>query len=582
LTQAAAQAQLQAVWQQYTATGAGLPPAGFDPNPATERIVVADGSSGIAGISGERKTSLQLLAAILGMLLLMGCVNVGCLLMARTASRQQELAIRLSLGAGKARILRQLLMESALVSLTGGAGGLLLAFGAEKLILAGLRWGKNPIDLALDGRVLAFSLAISLVTGLLCGLAPAVQLLRGGRLVLNLERMARPVSSGRALVVVEVALSLAMVAGAAMFARGLHNLRSVPLGFSAEGVAVIRLVPEGEGESKQMDEMEQSAVKIASQLRGTPGIESVTVADSIPFNDGGVSWSVRSAPGAPVKNPTIVRIAPEYFGTMQIPLIAGRTFAAHDDASAPKATVLSAGLARGLFGDENPVGKSIRVGDSFDVEVVGVAGDIKQGSVKRVAGAVMYLPISQPHVGGAHMGTTKLTVRTRMDPRNVTKLVNDRIAVGRFPLVVDAASSLAEDVGASYFNDRVRMQATSAIGAIALLLIVAGIYGLMAYWVAQRTREIGVRVAIGSTSGRIVRLVLRQSVRLIVIGVLVGVPGAVLAMRALSGIVYGLEPVDIASLVAAALILLATGIAAAAVPAWRAARLDPLEALRVE
>jgi ABC-type antimicrobial peptide transport system permease subunit len=213
---------------------------------------------------------------------------------------------------------------------------------------------------------------------------------------------------------------------------------------------------------------------------------------------------------------------------------------------------------------------------------VGVAGDIKQGSVKRAAGIVLYLPISQPHVGGAFMGSAKLTVRTRMDARNVAKLVNDRIAAGRLPLVVDDASSLEEDIGASYFNDRVRMQATSAIGAIALLLIVAGIYGLMAYWVAQRTREIGVRVAIGSTSGGIVRLVLKQSTRLIVWGVILGVPGAIMAMRALSGMVFGLDPIDIASLVAASVILLATGIAAAAVPAWRAARLDPLEALRME
>lgn len=548
------------------------------------RIDLEDGSAGYPGVSGQRKETLQLLAGIIALLLLMACVNVGCLMLARSAARRQEIAIRVSLGAGKARILRQILLESCLIAFAGGIAGLALAYVLERGILIGLRYSMASIDLSMDRRVLAFGFFVSLLTGILCGLAPAIQLLRGGRLTQNQQRPVGAFSSGRALVIAEIGLSVLMVTGAAMFLRGFQNLRSVPLGFDARDVAVVQLMPDPkanfpDGESENI--LLRRSANVAARLRETTGISASAVASFLPFNQGGIQHAIRRESDTQPRNATLLRVEPDYFPTLGITLASGRWFTARDDLSSTPVAILGDTLARNLFPDESPLGKEVTLGGGR-MTVVGVTRDIKYLSVKQAAPELLYTPVAQPSFSGARSGIANLQIRTRIPLGDIQETVRKIIEEERAPLLISGTSLLADEIGASYFDDRVRMQGTLLLGSVALLLIAAGLYGLMAYWVAQRTREIGVRIAMGSTASGVVGLVLRQSLRLVLLGLLIGLPVAILASQWLAKLVFEAPPTDYASIAAAAIILLLTGLIAAAIPARRAATLDPVQALRTE
>jgi len=464
----------------------------------------------------------------------------------------------------------------------------------QRLILIGLKWGDRPIDLMPDGRIMLFASAMTIGTGLICGFAPAYQLLFGSRMMLNPaaeKRDGHAPLSGRILIVMEVALSLVLIAGAAMFLRSFQNIRSVPLGFKAKDVAVIRLAAGdalGNLNPVQRNEalMAQSA-RLAESLRETPGFESVTASDSLPFLDSAVSYSVgkveagRSPEQTGWRNAIVVRVDEDYFKTLQIRLAGGRTFTPQDNLSGPPVGIISETLARNIFGPENPVGRQIRIEGKNALQVIGIAGDIKHRDVKTTSPDLMYLPMRQAAPGGAVMSSSKLQVRTRLAPKDATAIVAERIREGQFALAVRGESAFESDIGASYFDDRIRMQAASLFGVIALALMSAGIYGMIAYSVSQRVREIGIRMAVGATARVIVVLVLRNTLKFLVLGLLLGIPGAVAAMRILSRFVFELSPGDPTSLIAAGGILLLTGLAATAGPALRAAHIDPVQALRL-
>ncbi|MEO8099500.1 MAG: ABC transporter permease [Acidobacteriota bacterium] len=575
----AAQANLSAGMQQLFAVE---PPTRFDPK--TFRLLAKDGSAGYEGISDQRKLSLQILGTIVAVLLAMACINVGCILLARGAARQQEIAIRLSLGAGKARVLRQVLLESGLLALAGGIAGIAVAWGAERLILAGLRYSPAaPIDLSPDARVLVFGIAASLLTGLLCGLAPALQLLRGGRLAQNNQRPVGAFASGRVLVVAEIALSVVLIAGAVMFLRGFWNLRAVPLGFDARNMPVAQLELTDPSSKDAESIMLRAAETASARLRADFRITATAVGSFLPFGGGSLHVNLQGvAEGAPQRSSIVLRIDSDYFQALGISMAAGRTFAQSDDASASSVVILGETLARGLFPNSNPLGQQIVVLKRERLTVVGIARDIKYESVKDSAPAIFYVPLTQKPVAGGFSGVASLHLRTAMPPGDVENLVRQAILAEHLPLRVNEVLTLESEIGASYFNDTVRMQATAALGVIALLLIAAGIYGLMAYWVTQRTREIGVRMAVGSTSAGVLRLVLKQSILLMLTGLLIGVPGAILLAGYLSSLVFEAPPRDYAAIAGAAAILALIGLLAAAIPAARAAKLDPLQALRVE
>jgi predicted permease len=522
---------------------------------------------------------------IIAVLLLMACLNVGCLLLARGAARQQEISVRLCLGARKSRLLRQILFESCLLAITGGCAGLAVAAVAERLVLAGLRYDGAPLDLSLDARVLACGLGASLLTGILCGIAPAIQLLRGGLLVKSDPRVVGAFSSGRALVVVEIALSVIMIAGAAMFLRGFWILRSAPLGFDARNMPVVELRIRGDLKIPPADSEKvllQAAARVADRLRPDPRFAAVAVANTLPFGDGYVGMPVQRTDLqiAPHQS-TMVRVDDHYLNAMGISISVGRAISESDDQSAPNVAIVGETLARHLFPNENPLGKELQAGRQR-LTVIGVAKDIKFESLKNPAPELFYVPIAQMSQVGAQMGTAKIHMRTRLRPADVEALVQQTVLAEQAPVRVVDTVMLDEEIGYSYFNDTVRMQATVGLGGIALLLIAAGLYGLMAYWVTQRSREIGLRMAIGSTSAGIMSIVLKQSLRLVAFGLIIGGPIAILLTRDLASMVFGAPPTDYAAVGVAAMILTATAVLAAVIPARRAATLDPLEALRVE
>jgi predicted permease len=548
---------------------------------ARTHLEIHDLSAGTAGAWGEQRRSLWLLAGIVVVLLLIGCANVACLLVARGTARRQEMAVRIAVGASRARVMRQCLLENCLLTAAGGAAGLALALPVERVLAAAFHWQDRPIDFSLDGRLVAFSAALAIVTGALFGLAPLWQVWRGGRLMPIPERtLTTRIGSGKALVILEVALSMVLVAGAAVFLRSFQNLRAVPTGFSTDHVSYIELGNAAEPESLRAPF--HDAELLAQSLRGAPGVQAVTVADLLTFDDSWIGYDVTAA-GEPGRRRKVhlLRIDGDYFATLGIALRAGRTFSTRDDARAPRVAILSEGAARRLFRGESPLGGHIVLGGR-DTEVVGVAHDIKFSSVAAPAPNVVFQPLSQGEDNSANTSTLKLHVRGALAPAQLTALVRSRIRDMNLAVSAGTAAPLADAIASTMANDRLRMQASSAFGSVALALIAAGIYGLMAYSVSMRTREIGVRMAVGSQPNQIVAMVLCQGLRLTLAGVLVGIPGAIAVMKAVSRLVFGLAPIDWPSVAIAALMICVTGILASVVPAWRGARLDPVQALRVQ
>jgi predicted permease len=578
-----ARSDLQVLWDQLPAIARGLVETG--PGRTEDRIECESLARGYASTSDERQRSLKLLGAIVLLLLLIGCANVACLLVARGVARQHETAIRLSLGAGRARILRQSFLESCVLALAGGAGALLVAQWGSRLLLVAFHWQKRPIEIAPDARVLAFALTVSLLSAILFGLAPAVQLLRGGRVPLTQEHSVAPFASGKVLVSLEVGLSLILLAGAATFVRSLQNLRAVPTGFVAQNVSVVRL-HSNTGDDAPKPPLRE-AMALADSLRGAPGVQSATLSNFVIFNDGYVLRTVRPLDGSKSFSMHQLVVAPGYWDVLRIRILSGRGFTGRDDALAPRVAVLNQSMAERLFPNQNPLGKHILVGGAIspyrpgdDTEVVGIVKDTKFTSVSAPAPDLVYLPLLQEAV--TNTAGVVLEARSSIDPAALGAVVRARIRDAHLPLTMQSATALNDEIGASLADDYIRMQASSIFGGLALALIASGLYGLMAYTVARRTREIGIRAAVGASTLGIMVLVLRHSFRLVAVGILIGIPGAVAAMRALSGIVYGLPPVDFASLGIGAALLLIAGAAASFVPAWRAAHLDPMQALRVQ
>ncbi len=596
VTLKAASVELTGVWERLKKSEQLVP------GTITGRLMTTSLSRGFTSIAGEQETSLYLLAGVIGLTLLIGCVNVSCLLAARGAMRRNEIAIRRALGAGAGPIIRQSFVESCLLALVGGGLGVAVAAWGGRLILAGLQWGDRSIDLTPDGRVLGFSLTLALATGTLCGMLPALQALRTRHLEIYRDGQVRPFRSGKVLIAAEVALSLILVAAAGMFLRGIGNLSSVPVGFDAHDVSVIRLFPNYDKfpdgiDTVQLQEryMTAEASRLRDRLGRIHGMEKVAFATGMTFDGGPTDYfatrldDVVGAQGELV-SVCSVHVDDRYFDVLEIPLKSGRRFSNRDDATSERVAILSESVARKLFGNQDPVGQHVRVGSMLNnvftkatsVTVVGVAGDIRQESLKKPSAPLIYLPFWQPPAGRGFAAQTGIHVRTGRPPGDIEALIEQELKDGRYALQITRVSTLEDDIGASYRDDRVRMQATSIFASIALVLIVAGIYGLMAYAVAQRSREIGVRMAVGATSARIIALVFKDCMAVVAIGLILGIPGALAVMRVLSAYVFELSPTDPVTLGGAIALMLATATLAVAGPAWRSTQVDPVKALRAE
>lgn len=543
-----------------------------------------------------RPTLLMLLGAV-GFVLLIACANVANLLLVRAAARQKEIAVRAALGAGRLRLLRQLLTESSLLAVLGGGLGLLLAYGAVQALLA-LDPPNVPrlSQVSLDGRVLAFTFLTTLAVGLLFGLAPA---LHASKPELNQALKEGFVQSGgrrwlpwlglrsfglrEVLVVVQTALALVLLVGAGLLIKSFVKLQQVEIGFEPENAVMLTLAPPFNRFPKEANTYEYYQ-RLLDELKTLPGVSAVGAMTGGPTQGAFMSSPIliagRAVPSRRDAQQSFVNvISPDYFRALGNSLKQGRPFSAADNESAPLVAVVNETLARAYFSGETPLGQRIALRGEPNklLEIVGVAADLNQFGLEKENKPAFYVPFRQKDT--AFMN---LVVRSTADPAALLPALRERILrVDKFTAIT-RVRTLGELVSASVAQPRFYAQLLALFAAIALTLAVIGIYGVMAYAVSRRTHEIGIRMALGAEAGRIVRLIVGQGMLLIGVGVVAGLVAARLLTRVLADLLFGVKPTDPATFALIAAVLTGAALLACWIPARRAARVDPLAALRCE
>ena len=538
------------------------------------------------------RPAIMVLAGAVVLVLLIACVNVANLLLARGTVRQRELGLRTALGAGRARLLRQMLTESLLLSLAGGAAGLALAFAFHRGLLA-LVADRIPVprldQVALDLPVVGFTLATALGTGLLFGLVPA--LLTSASANDALREGGRHGSGPRsrrmlgALVIVEVALSLVLLAGAGLLIRSFIRLQHVDPGFRAENVLTSRVSLSSARYPQPRDGAAFFETVIA-RIRSLPGVQSAAGTAYLPMAGLGIGTRFYrldrpqpadgQAPSAQVRP-----VTPEYFRTMGIPHLAGRDFSYADRADSPPVAIVSDGLVKRTFAGEDPMGKRLNVNagpsGGLQVEIVGVVGDIRLSSLDSESPVAIYVPDPQLSVG-----QMTFVARTAMEPGSLASGIAGIVRALDPELPLVDVRTMEDVVDATLARPRAVSVLLTVFAVIALILAGVGIYGVMAYSVSQRTQEIGVRMALGATPESVFRMVLGQALRLVALGVVCGLIAAGLLTRLLGALLFQTEPRDPLTFAATALVLTIVAAIASFVPARRGTRIAPTEALRAE
>ncbi len=528
---------------------------------------------------------LLVLTAVVALVLLIACANVANLLLSRATGRRKEIAIRLSMGASRWRIIRQLLTESVLLALLGGAMGLATAFWSGDLLMAFVPSTDMPVHIAIeiDSKILMFTLAVSLATGLVFGLAPALQSANPDLVNVLKDETARA-SGGKGrlrnlLVVAQVALSLMLLIGAALFLRSFYNGHTIDPGFDADGLVVASydLFPNGYTAERGRLFHQQ----VVERVKSLPGVESASLAHRLTLGLGGSnSTSVEIAGYTPrpreEMNVEYNEVAPGYFEAMRIQLVEGRAFTAQDDERSRPVVIINQTMARRYWPEESPVGKQVRRGSAL-LEVVGVARDGKYHSLSEDPRPYMYFPLLQ-----AYRSEVVVIARTNSNPAALIAGVRGTIRDMDADLPLYDTMTMQEHMSASVFIQKIAATFLGIFGALALALATVGIYSVMAYSVSQRTREIGIRMALGADSREVLRHVVGQGMRLALAGVAAGLAAAFALTRFLSNLLYGVSASDPLTFAGIAALLAAVALAACWVPARRATKIDPMIALRYE
>lgn len=531
---------------------------------------------------------LAILMGVVGLVLLIACANIANLLLARSTARARELAVRQALGAGRSRLIRQLLTESLVLAIAGAALGVAFASGASRLLLLMVSDGREAIELnvGLDTRLLLFTLGVTLATALLFGTIPAF---RATRLTLTDSlKEGRGQSDGpakgrlaTALVVSQVALSLVLLVGAGLFVRSLVNLTNVDTGFQKENV--IRLsIDAGSVGYKEDDRLAGMYRSIEERVKQLPGVRAASFS-LFTFNEGTWNnsiWVQGYLSGHRDVNVHHNAVGTGYFAAMGIPLLAGRTFGPQDTATSPKVGIIGESMARTLFPNGSPIGQRYGRGGpehAGDTEVIGVAKDVKYNSLDETQQAGDYLPYTQ------NVRYLKdFEVRYTGDSSAMVSAVRQAIHEVDGTLPISEVMTLDEQVARSVTNQRLLAQLSAFFGLLAIFLSCVGIYGLMSYVVTRRTNEIGIHMALGADRSRVVRMVLSGAMLQIGAGLLIGIPVALAGGRALAHQLFGVKSYDPAVLSAAVGMLVVSALVAGLVPAMRAASIDPMRALRSE
>jgi putative ABC transport system permease protein len=543
----------------------------------------------LSELTSEARPTLLILLGTAGLVLLTACANVANLMLARLIRRDRELAIRSTLGAGRQRILRQLLTESTLLAAAGGLLGLLLAAGGLQLLLTFARpFLLRADDIRMDGTVLAFTVAVSVVTGLAFGSLPALsarpelgQVLKedGGRTTAGGRRQ----RARRLLIVSQLALSFVLLVGAGLMVRSLIKLQQVAPGFDPENVLTMTVslnwtkydTPERRAQFWQ---------PLLERLRDQPGVRAAGVAAAVPLNqdarfNGTFQVEDRPvAPGQPAPTADADVVSADYFKSIGTPLLKGRFFAATDAQDTTPVALVNAALARRTWGNDDPVGRrlSLNSGQTW-LTVVGVVGDVRQFRLDRPAGECVYLPLLQnPLLEGS------LFVRTAGDPMAMAREVKAALRVIDPQQPVANVRTLEQVRSASLAPQTLTAVLLGLFAALALVITTTGVAGLVAYTVSQRTHEIGIRMALGARRASVLAMVMRQGLALVVLGLLFGMTVALGLSRLLSRQLFDVRPTDPATFLAVSLVFLAAAAVACLVPARRATAIDPLLALRSE
>ncbi|MFY9550784.1 MAG: ABC transporter permease [Thermoanaerobaculia bacterium] len=591
ISRESAQGELDAIYR-----ASGVQPPGSETmssngqRPNQSRMVLTPGARGLSGLRDEFSLPLAILMAVVLAVLLIACANVANLMLARATARRKEISLRLAIGAGRARLIRQLLTESVLLALAGGLLGFLFALWGSDALLRLVSSGPAPVSLDLhhDARILGFTAGLSLVIGILFGLMPA---LRATTTDLNSVLKDSSVQGGGgrgtglrgALVVLQVSLSVVLLVAAGLLARSLHELFRVDPGFERDRVLLVRAYPTivGYEGARELDLYS----RLQGQLQAIPGVRSASLSR---FGFLGGRWSRRiSLPGNPASasDEAIAFCYPiswRFFETMGVPLLQGRDFGPGDGPTAPRVAVVSEAFAHAHFPHAGVLGRRFRFGDApnpEELEIVGVVRDVKSLSLRDEGSRpAVYIPISQ--TPGNRLGQITIELRTAMDAAAGAAAIRGQVqAIDRdLPLV--SSETQAEFAAESLGTERLMSKLAGAFAILALLLASIGLYGVLAYDVAQRAREMAIRIAIGAKPGDLLRLVLGHGFRLVLPGALVGLAAALAVPRVLTSILFGVSPSDPPTLAGTTLLLVLVALLACYLPARRAMRGDPLIALR--
>lgn len=558
-----------------------------DEIPAME---LEDGSRGENSAGRQFAKPIYVLISLSGFVLLLACANLANLLLARSSARQREMSVRLALGAGRARILRQMFTESLLLSITGGAAGLLLGYTGRNAIphLLSSSWEPTMMNSRFDWTIFGYTVAISLFTGLLFGLAPAWQSTRtqvssGLKDNAQTATQRRRNIAGKTIVIVQITLSMLLLVGAGLFVRTLMNLSNSHLGFRPDNILLFELQPALTRYPGTANILLHH--RLEEKLAAVQGVDSLTLSEMALIANRAANTSI-TVPGQPQTKHHLSAfynsVGEHFFTTLGIPVIAGRGFNDTDTEISRKVAVINQQMATKFFPDANPVGKIFDTGSGDDlqhIEVVGICKDAKYDSLRRESPPTFYMPYRQQ---ADIEGGMTYEIHTRVKPEIIVPALRSVVQSVDRDLPLLAIRTQVEQIEDNTREERIFASLTSGFGLLALVLACIGIYGIMAYTVSRRTNEIGIRMALGAQSGRVLRMIMGEAWWLAFVGVIVGLGIALPMSRLIASMLYGLKPYDPFTLIGAAMLLVFVALAASWIPARRAASVNPIKALRHE
>jgi predicted permease len=569
----------------------GVASSQFDDGLKGNPIHVVSGARGFSERRGEYAKALWVLMAAVGLVILVVCANVSSLMLSRAVARTREMTVRMTLGAGRNRLIQQLLIEGALLAIVSSVLGLVAATWGARALLATVG-GSSPspvaIDTMLDGRVLAFTAALTLACVLLFGLLPALRATRvdlatslrsQGRNLMGAARVGR-VPFGRALVVAQIALSMLLLIGGGLLLRSMQQLLHSDIGVDRDHVVAVRVrTARSQYVGARLGQLRRD---LADRVGRVPGVDAVAFADHGLFSGGFAGGRVNVSGFVPQADSERVvsldQVGPNFFHAIGARLIHGRDIESGDLAGRP-AVVINETMAKQYFGARDPLGGTVTLADTLHYSIVGVVRDFQSSDVRSTPRREMYIVFNNPATGNA--GQAKLAVHVRGDPARFVGPIRRAIedVSGTLPIFVDPVKDL---VRGTISEDVLLVQVTTFFCIVALVLAALGLYGVTAYSTSQRTSEFGLRAALGAEPGEVTRMVLGEAVRVAIVGIVIGVPAGLAATRLIRTQLFGVGTVDLPSLGVAIVVLMMTAVVASYLPAKRAARVGPLEALRLE